>query len=54
MDYQYTLNKKRKGWKKKLNLFWRWIPVGRGGHKERGSEGVHGGCILYPYMKIEE
>jgi hypothetical protein len=25
-----------------------------GGHKERGSEGEYGGCILYPYMKVEE
>jgi hypothetical protein len=26
------------------------IPV----HKERGNEGVYYGCVLYPYMKIEE
>jgi hypothetical protein len=25
-----------------------------GGHKERENEGECGGCILYPYMKIEE
>jgi hypothetical protein len=24
------------------------------GHKERGNETIYGGCILYPYMKIEE
>jgi hypothetical protein len=28
--------------------------VGMDGHKERGNESVYGGCILYPYMKIEE
>jgi hypothetical protein len=25
-----------------------------GGHKGRANEGEYGGCILYPYMKIEE
>jgi hypothetical protein len=25
-----------------------------GGHKERGNAGKYGGCVLYPYMKIEE
>jgi hypothetical protein len=25
-----------------------------GKHKERGNEGEYGGCILDPYMKIEE
>jgi hypothetical protein len=25
-----------------------------GGPNERGNEGEYGGCILYPYMKIEE
>jgi hypothetical protein len=24
-----------------------------GGHKEIKNEGVYGGCIFYPYMKIE-
>jgi hypothetical protein len=23
-------------------------------HKERGSEGVYDGCVLYSYMKIED
>jgi hypothetical protein len=32
---------------KKLNLFLWWVPVGGGGHKERGKEGVYGGCVLY-------
>jgi hypothetical protein len=27
---------------------------GQGGHKERVNEGEYSGCILYPYMKIEE
>jgi hypothetical protein len=26
--------------------------VGR--HNERGKEGEYGGCVLYPYMKVEE
>jgi hypothetical protein len=26
----------------------------RGEPKERGNEGVYGGCILHPYMKMEE
>jgi hypothetical protein len=28
--------------------------LGMGGHKERGNEGKYGGCILNPYMKVEE
>jgi hypothetical protein len=24
------------------------------GNKEKGNEGEYGGCILYPYVKIEE
>jgi hypothetical protein len=28
--------------------------VGESGHKERGNEGEYDGCVLYPYMKIEE
>jgi hypothetical protein len=28
--------------------------AGGGGRKERGNEGIHGGCVLNPYMKIEE
>jgi hypothetical protein len=24
-----------------------------GGHKERGNEHTYGGCILYPYVKME-
>jgi hypothetical protein len=30
------------------------VPVGRGGHKEKGNEVVYGGYVLYLYMKIEE
>jgi hypothetical protein len=29
-------------------------PERGGGHKERANKSVYGGCILYPYMKIEE
>jgi hypothetical protein len=54
LDYQYTLNLKNEGQKGKINIFHRWGPVGRGGHKEMGSEDIYGGCIWYPYMKIEE
>jgi hypothetical protein len=25
-----------------------------GGHKEEGNEGIYGGYVLHPYMKIEE
>jgi hypothetical protein len=56
-DYQYTLNlkkEKKEERERKRSLFWGWIPVGGGGHKERQNEGEYGGCILHPYMEIEE
>jgi hypothetical protein len=45
---------KNEGQEGKTNLFWGWVTVGDGGHKEMGNKGVFGGCGLYPYMKIEE
>jgi hypothetical protein len=43
-----------KGDEGKINLFWRLVPVRGSGHKERENKDVYGGCVLYPYMKIEE
>jgi hypothetical protein len=54
LDYRYTLNLKNEGQEAKINLFQWWMPVGGGGHKERGNEGIYGGCVLHPYMKIEK
>jgi hypothetical protein len=45
-DYQYTLNKKKNEGQEENSIFC--------GHKEKGNEGVYGGCVLYPYLKIEE
>jgi hypothetical protein len=45
---------KNEGQEGKINLFLRWLPVGGDGHKERGNEDEYGGCVLYPYLKIEE
>jgi hypothetical protein len=47
------LTLKNEGQEGKINLFQEWVPVGGGGKKERGNEGVYGACILYPYVKIE-
>jgi hypothetical protein len=35
-------------------LFWGGYQWEVGGHKEKGNEGECIGCILYPYIKIEE
>jgi hypothetical protein len=45
---------KNEGQEGKINLFQGWVSVGGGEHKKRGNESVYGGCVLYPYMKIEE
>jgi hypothetical protein len=39
LDYQYTFNFKNKS-------FLRVGIIGRGGQKERGNEGIYGGCIF--------
>jgi hypothetical protein len=45
---------KNEGQKGKIAFFWGWVPVGRGGNKERVIEDEYGGCILYSYTKLEE
>jgi hypothetical protein len=39
-----------------INLFWGWFQWedSSSGHKERGNEGIYGGCVLNAYMKINE
>jgi hypothetical protein len=42
-----------KGRRKKINLFWEWVPVREGWAQGKGNEDEYGGYISYPYMKIE-
>jgi hypothetical protein len=53
LDYQYTLNQETCRAKGKIKYFLREMYSGTKVHEERGNEGDYGGCILYPYMKIE-
>jgi hypothetical protein len=45
---------KNEGQEGKIILFLEWVPMWGDGHKERGNEGICGGCVLYTYMKIKE
>jgi hypothetical protein len=41
LDYQYKIFK-NEGREDKIGLFWVWLPVGGGWHKERVNEGEYG------------
>jgi hypothetical protein len=45
---------KNEGQEGKTGLFYRWVPLGVGGDKERVNESEFCGGILYQYMKIEK
>jgi hypothetical protein len=53
LGYQYTLLK-NEGQEGKIGPFWGWVPVEGVWTQGKRDEGEYGGCILNPYMKMEE
>jgi hypothetical protein len=46
---------KEKWWAGRKNKYFLGVDTsGRGSAQGKGDEGRYGGCVLYPYMKIEE
>jgi hypothetical protein len=54
LDYQYALNLRKQRARRKNKSFLKVGTSGRGWEKGKKESGCNCGCVLNPYMKLEE